>query len=401
MTSHADLRARHVDAASLRLRRRRRCGPHDMAGREPGARCASSPHSSRIPELYIADGHHRAASAWRTRAELEAGRVAPPRRARAGVSDTFLAVAFPDDQMQVLPYHRLVNDLHGLDAPRGFSRRAPSRLFEFVDGPPQPTAKGQLSIYLDGSWSDLPPSPLLTASRPIENLDCNILQEQVLTPLLDIGDPRTDKRIDFVGGIRGTQELDRRVDAGRGRRRLLDVPGLRRRPVRGFRHAGEIMPPKSTWFEPKLRDGLLDARDLENQPNCAYLRSWRKTGSGSSIEPSREVCEAGRNGPCENQLQAPAVPSRRHSAPGRRNGPCEKICRALDRDRSKPDHRVDRAAWPKSGQAARARSDRLRAKLGHRSSHELVKERHRECHLAVGGAVDHSSDQLGSHWPPG
>jgi uncharacterized protein (DUF1015 family) len=206
-----------------------------------------------VPELYIADGHHRAASAWRARAELAAGRSPHAPVAGAGSPDTFLAVAFPDDQMQVLPYHRVVKDLHGRDA-AALRRELESR-FRFVDGPPQPEARGRVGLYLDGRWSTF----VLEAPRsdsPIRRLDCNLLQEQVLTPLLGIGDPRSDKRIDFVGGIRGTKELERLVDSGKAAVAFAMYP-VTVADLFAVSDADEIMPPKSTWFEPKLRDGLL------------------------------------------------------------------------------------------------------------------------------------------------
>ena len=206
-----------------------------------------------VPELYIADGHHRAASAWRARAELAAGRSPHAPVDGAGSFDTFLAVAFPDDQMQVLPYHRVVKDLHGRSAAE--LRRELESRFRFVDGPPQPVAKGHVGLYLDRKWSTFVlPEP--EGASPIGRLDCNLLQEQVLTPLLGIGDPRSDKRIDFVGGIRGTKELERLVDSGKAAVAFAMYP-VTVADLFAVSDADEIMPPKSTWFEPKLRDGLL------------------------------------------------------------------------------------------------------------------------------------------------
>ena len=127
--------------------------------------------------------------------------------------------------------------------------------FEFVDGPPQPTSKGHVGLYLGGSWRTFV-LPSFSGASPLENLDCNILQEKVLTPLLGIGDPRTDQRIDFVGGIRGTRELEKRVDAGEAAVAFAMFP-VSVADLFAVSDAGEIMPPKSTWFEPKLRDGLL------------------------------------------------------------------------------------------------------------------------------------------------
>ncbi len=208
---------------------------------------------AEVPELYIADGHHRAASAWRTRAEIAAGHSPHAASPSAGTADNFLAVAFPDDQVQVLPYHRLVKDLHGKSPEVLLAELQAS--FEFVDGPPQPTSKGHVGLYLGGSWRTFV-LPSFSGASPLENLDCNILQEKVLTPLLGIGDPRTDQRIDFVGGIRGTRELEKRVDAGEAAVAFAMFP-VSVADLFAVSDAGEIMPPKSTWFEPKLRDGLL------------------------------------------------------------------------------------------------------------------------------------------------
>ncbi len=208
---------------------------------------------AEVPELYIADGHHRAASAWRTRSEIAAGHSPHAASPSAGSAGNFLAVAFPDDQVQVLPYHRLVKDLHGKTA-QGLLAELQER-FAFVAGPPQPVHKGHVGLYLGGIWQTFV-LPSFTGASPLENLDCNVLQEKVLTPLLGIGDPRTDQRIDFVGGIRGTQELAKRVDAGEAAVAFAMYP-VSVADLFAVSDAGEIMPPKSTWFEPKLRDGLL------------------------------------------------------------------------------------------------------------------------------------------------
>ena len=206
-----------------------------------------------VPELYIADGHHRAASAARARAAFAAGNAIHPPAPNAGDFNNFLAVAFPDGEMQVLPYHRVVKDLRGRDAK--YFREEMEIRFELIDGPPQPAAKGHVGMYLDGRWSTflLPPPQ---SGSPIATLDCNLLQELVLTPLLGIGDPRSDKRIDFVGGIRGTKELERLVDSGAAAVAFAMYP-VAVADLFAVCDAGEIMPPKSTWFEPKLRDGLL------------------------------------------------------------------------------------------------------------------------------------------------
>jgi len=206
----------------------------------------------RLPLLYIADGHHRAASAARTRAKLRAeGASLDPEK---GDWNCFLAVAFPHDQMQVLPYHRVVRDLSGR-TPEAFLAALGER-FRVLPGPPIPSRKGLVGVYLAGRWHtlELPATP--AGSSTIAGLDVSKLQEGVLAPLLGIEDPRTDKRIDFVGGIRGTRELERRVDSGEMAVAFAFYP-VTVEELMAIADEGGIMPPKSTWFEPKLRDGLL------------------------------------------------------------------------------------------------------------------------------------------------
>lgn len=206
----------------------------------------------RLPLLYIADGHHRAASAARTRAKLRAeGASLDPEK---GDWNWFLAVAFPHDQMQVLPYHRVVRDLSGR-TPEEFLAALGER-FRVLPGPPIPSRKGLVGVYLAGRWHtlELPATP--AGSSTIAGLDVSKLQEGVLAPLLGIEDPRTDKRIDFVGGIRGTRELERRVDSGEMAVAFAFYP-VTVEELMAIADEGGIMPPKSTWFEPKLRDGLL------------------------------------------------------------------------------------------------------------------------------------------------
>jgi uncharacterized protein (DUF1015 family) len=205
-----------------------------------------------LPCLYIADGHHRAASAARTRKYL-----AEHGGAAAGAeADWFQAVAFPDDQMNVLPYNRVVKDLAGL-APDAFMAGLRARL-TVEPGAASPAGKGDASMYLGGKWYRirLADKAQPGAGNVIGNLDVSLLQDQVLAPVLKIADPRTDKRIDFVGGIRGTGELEKLVDQGRAAVAFslfpVGVDDLMR-----IADEGGIMPPKSTWFEPKLRDGLL------------------------------------------------------------------------------------------------------------------------------------------------
>ncbi len=202
-----------------------------------------------LPGLYIADGHHRAASAARTRQQLAGSTGA------RGEWDTFLAVAFPDDQMCVLPYNRLVKDLHA-QTPEAFLTALRQKVSVKNEGPATPTRKGTVAMYLGGAWYtlELPAPPPGTSAA--DGLDVSRLQDLVLTPLLGIGDVRTDKRIDFVGGARGTVALEAAVSSGDAAVAFSMYP-VSVADLMTISDAGGIMPPKSTWFEPKLRDGLL------------------------------------------------------------------------------------------------------------------------------------------------
>jgi uncharacterized protein (DUF1015 family) len=206
----------------------------------------------RIPALYIADGHHRAASAARARGELlnRAGSTADKADA-----NTFLAVAFPGNQMRILPYNRTVKDLAGR-TPRQFLA-ALREQFLVTDGSPVPQGQGYVSVYLDGRWYaiDLASVPASDDSRA-GSLDVARLQRAVLEEILRVGDVRTDKRIDFVGGARGTDALVRAVDSGTAAVAFSLHP-VTVDDLMAICDSGGIMPPKSTWFEPKLRDGLL------------------------------------------------------------------------------------------------------------------------------------------------
>ena len=194
-----------------------------------------------LDSLYIADGHHRAASAARTRRSL-AGKG-------AGEHDRVLAVAFPDNQVQVLPYNRVVRDLYGLTAGE-FLASLKRRLTVTDGGPATPARKGQVAVYLAGAWHTL------TLPAGAAALDVDILESTILEPVLGIHDVRTDKRIDFVGGIRGTSALEQLVDSKAFAVAFSMFP-VSVEDLMRVSDAGEIMPPKSTWFEPKLRDGLL------------------------------------------------------------------------------------------------------------------------------------------------
>ena len=203
----------------------------------------------RVPCLYIADGHHRAASA---------ARVARLRRARnprhTGTEDYnwFLCVIFPAGELKILPYNRHVLDLHGA-TPADFRAKVKATFGLEEGAEPSPTAVGRVSMYLGGKWYGLR-CPVDPQADPVSRLDVSVLQDQLLAPLLGIDDPRTSKRIDFVGGIRGTGELVKRVDAQGGVAFSMYPTTVAQ--LMAIADAGQIMPPKSTWFEPKLRSGL-------------------------------------------------------------------------------------------------------------------------------------------------
>jgi uncharacterized protein (DUF1015 family) len=205
---------------------------------------------ARIPSLYIADGHHRAASAARARTEL-AGASGPG----ANGAGTFIAVAFPDTQVQILPYNRTVKDLAG--ATQSEFLAALKQRVPVSEGTATPSRQGEVSMYLDGRWYtlDLTAAAPATASRA-DALDVARLQNAILEPVLRIGDIRTDKRIDFVGGARGSSALEKAVGSGKAAV-AFSVHPVTVEDLMAISDAGGIMPPKSTWFEPKLRDGLL------------------------------------------------------------------------------------------------------------------------------------------------
>jgi len=205
-----------------------------------------------IPELYIADGHHRAASAARARAEL---RGRPGGTSDAASADTFIAVAFPDSQVQILPYNRTVKDLAGRSAQEFLA--ALREKFPVREGGASPSRKGEVSMYLDKRWYAVD----LSQARPEDDsrassLDVALLQRQVLEEMLRIGDIRSDKRIDFVGGARGASALEQAVNSGHSAVAFSMFP-VSVDDLMTISDTGGIMPPKSTWFEPKLRDGLL------------------------------------------------------------------------------------------------------------------------------------------------
>ncbi|MBI3185949.1 MAG: DUF1015 domain-containing protein [Myxococcales bacterium] len=204
---------------------------------------------TRIPCLYVADGHHRSAAASRAQKALRA------RGAGAGEHDWFLAVVFPHDQMQILDYNRVVKDLAGA-SPDGFLSAIGEKFSVEPAAEPRPRRPHQFGMYLGGQWYLLTARPGSFPKSPIGALDVSILQDNLLEPILKIGEPRTDKRIGFVGGIRGTDELVRLVDSGQYQVAFSLYPTSLEQ-LMSVADAGLIMPPKSTWFEPKLRSGLV------------------------------------------------------------------------------------------------------------------------------------------------
>ena len=208
-----------------------------------------------IDVLYIADGHHRAASAARSHHEMHRRGVAGTDLGDGAGSGAVLAVAFPHDQVKVLAYNRVVKDLAGQSIEAFLS--AVGDHFSVSAGPGMPARQGEIAMYLSsGRWSTLVPRVRPSSADPIASLDVSVLQDRLLRPILGIADVRTDKRIDFVGGARGTAELERLVDSGKAVVAFSLYP-VNVADLMSVSDAGEIMPPKSTWFEPKLRDGLL------------------------------------------------------------------------------------------------------------------------------------------------
>jgi len=199
--------------------------------------------------LYIADGHHRSAAA---------ARVAAQRRGSPDAShEFFLAVAFPHDEMRILDYNRVVRDLNGFSANALLERIAATFSVEPLPGAKSPAQPETFAMYLAGRWHELKiRSNLVPRHDPVASLDVSLLQDHLLAPILQIGDPRTDPRIDFVGGIRGLPELERRVQSGRAAVAFA-LHATRMEQLMAVADAGLLMPPKSTWFEPKLADGLL------------------------------------------------------------------------------------------------------------------------------------------------
>ncbi len=204
--------------------------------------------------LYIADGHHRSAAASRVAA---ARKAANPRHTGDEAYNYFLSVIFPDNQMQILDYNRVLKDLHGSSPEQFLDKLHNAFTVEKVAGQCKPGKAGEFGMYLRRQWYRLTIKPELIPRRdPVKRLDVSLLQDNLIGPILGIADPRRDKRIDFVGGIRGLAELERRVNSGEMAVAFAFHP-TSMAELMAVADAGEVMPPKSTWFEPKLADGLV------------------------------------------------------------------------------------------------------------------------------------------------
>jgi uncharacterized protein (DUF1015 family) len=198
----------------------------------------------KIQSLYLADGHHRSAAAARIF----------KKRNGAGRSGQFLAVIFPHNQLQILPYNRVLKDLNGR-TPEQFLKKLATLFVISTNGNAMPKRKYELTFYFQGKWQTLSLQPKVLPKDAIENLDVTLLQKRILAPVFGIDDPRTSGRIDFIGGIRGTAELEKLVDSGEYACAFSMFPtGIE--DLMAVADAGGMMPPKSTWFEPKLRDGM-------------------------------------------------------------------------------------------------------------------------------------------------
>jgi uncharacterized protein (DUF1015 family) len=205
------------------------------------------------PHLYVADGHHRSAAAGIVGRERK---LANPNHRGDEEYNFFLAVCFPASQLRILDYNRVAKDLNGLSMQDFFVKLKGKFSVQPIQGRPRLSKKGEFGLYLEKMWYTLTAADeLLKTSDPVERLDVAILQNQLLSPVLGIKDPRTDKRIDFIGGIRGMGELEKRVDSGQMRVAFSLFPTSIHELI-AIADADKIMPPKSTWFEPKLRDGL-------------------------------------------------------------------------------------------------------------------------------------------------
>ena len=209
---------------------------------------------NEIPCTYIADGHHRAASAAKVGKKHQAQN---PSHTGNEEYNFFLSVLFPADELSIMDYNRVVKDLNGLDKNSLLEKLSEKFTLSLIDSDKaKPTQLHDFAMYLEGQWYRLTAKAGSYTDDPIGILDVTILQNNVLAPLLGIADPRTDKRIDFVGGIRGLRQLAQRVDSGEMAVAFALYP-VSLQQLMDIADSGNVMPPKSTWFEPKLRDGLV------------------------------------------------------------------------------------------------------------------------------------------------
>jgi uncharacterized protein (DUF1015 family) len=221
---------------------------------DPAAIAELTAAFDRMPALYIADGHHRSAAASRV---AQARRRANPGHTGEESYNSFLAVAFSHRQLRILDYNRLIKDLRGMSALEFQMRVGKHFTMRASSEPVKPARHGEFGLYLRKHWYRLEIKPALAQpDDPVKRLDVSLLADYLLAPVLGIEDPRTDKRIDFVGGIRGLAELERRVDSGEMAAAFSLFP-TRMEDLMAVADAGRVMPPKSTWFEPKLADGLV------------------------------------------------------------------------------------------------------------------------------------------------
>jgi uncharacterized protein (DUF1015 family) len=204
---------------------------------------------TKVPATYIADGHHRAASAAKVKTSM--GNAATEN------ADYFLTTLFPSNQLHIMDYNRVITDLNGLSTEDFLQKLEANFNIEKKDSAYRPEALHHMGLYLNKQWYKLSAKPgSIDETDAIAVLDISILQKNILEPILGIKDQRTDKRIDFVGGIRGLGELEKRVDSGDMALAISLYP-VSIEQLFAVADSGEVMPPKSTWFEPKLRDGLL------------------------------------------------------------------------------------------------------------------------------------------------
>ena len=219
---------------------------------DPAQTAAIEAAFAAIPATYIADGHHRAASAVKVGLKR---RAENPGYTGEEPFNYFLSVLFPDEELMILPYNRVVKDLNGMSREQFFEAvKGKFELEEIGKEPYAPAEKGTFGMYLDNTWYALKVLPQYRSADPVKGLDVSILQDQLLGSVLGIGDPRTDKRIDFIGGIRGLKELERRVREDMEIAFSMYPTSIEE--LLAVADAGLLMPPKSTWFEPKLRSGL-------------------------------------------------------------------------------------------------------------------------------------------------